>query len=93
MTQVTYEEWKAEFSKVTSEYINGIDWDKVIWNDGEFEQAGDELQLQAYLNLNESDSDLNDWEFYDSSCDDRIDAQQELQERWDQQVAERNEAV
>ena len=51
---ITLEAWLKEFNKLTVEYINSINWNTVIFNDGDIEQIGDDLQKEAFQNLNEN---------------------------------------
>lgn len=81
---ITLETWLKEFNKLTVEYINSINWNTVIFNDGDIEQIGDDLQKEAFQNLNENIDDfVSDWEDYSDTCDARNEFQRELSERWE----------
>jgi hypothetical protein len=91
-TIISLELWLVEFHKITAAYIESINWDTVIWNDGEIEQAGDDFQLEAFRNVFESDDcnpSVQDWDHYDDSCDARMDFQRELTERYEVTLKER----
>lgn len=82
---VSLEDWQEEFQKLSKQYMDGINWEAVIFEDHEFGQAADEIQLSAYRNLYAGDDcnpNISDWEFYEDSCDDRAVFQRELEERY-----------
>lgn len=83
--QVSLENWKEEFKKLSQEYMSGINWETVIFENGEFAQAAGDIQLEAYKACLPDDSDvsLDDWEFYAESCDPVVDFQFELKERYE----------
>lgn len=97
MKQVLLKNWIIEFKKLSTQYIDRINWDTVIWNDGEINQAADDIQADAYNTCyfaeNEEEHgyilDVDEWCDYDKSCEYRMDFQDELQEKWDDQLKKR----
>lgn len=102
MNEVKLEDWTKEFNKLSTEYITGINWQTVCWEEGEIGQAADDIQLNAYRNCyfieNQKEDEegyshnpsVDDWIGYEASCEDRIDFQYVLQEKWDDTLRERN---
>lgn len=106
LANISYEKWLKEFNKLSDDYISGINWETVIWNDGEIAQAADDIQCDAYRTCyfiknegreSEEDYDCNptpdeeEWGDYSVSCDERSDFQNRLQEKWDEQLELRDE--
>lgn len=89
---VTFQAWQDEFQIITTKYFAAINWDTVIWHPGEIEQAGDDLQLDAYRKLydgEDSNPSICEWEHYEESCDARGNFQRQLSERWEKALEER----
>lgn len=81
---VLLESWLKEYEKITSKYVSDINWETVVWNEGEIEQAADDLQLEAYRNVYTGDDcnpSISDWCCYDESCEARTDFQYKLYEK------------
>lgn len=83
MQVLTLGMWLKEFKKLSSEYLLNIG--TAVFEDGDIGQAADDLQLEAYQNVqarlgNDEDS-ISDWVDYDASCDARVDFKYELESK------------
>lgn len=82
---ISLADWESQFKAITEKYINSINWETVIFNEGDIAQIADYLQLEAYQDIyggEDFNPSISDWDCYDDSCDSRADFQIDMEERW-----------
>jgi len=79
--EITLEAWKKRFNELTTDFFKRVELTK-FYNEDEIAQVIDELQNEAYCDLNNGESPdyICDWNFYDESCEVRQDLILEKQE-------------